>query len=186
MINNCNLLCWKEENYQEWIWCTSLPYVLCVSSYDATACQGKSIWEKDYMQWHVCVFDPLCLLRHVFSICMSSPVSLTTVTPYKWPLSTVTETAGLGVGVRRGVCDRRWPFLVRCQRRKILPEIVTSTLRQGLSKVVGIAPLLLGNTIKGLFFSLFCIILNWATEVCNEFKTLGFGFLVFIVHSVDS
>lgn len=65
-------------------------------------------------------FPPPCLLRHVFSIW----VSLTTVTLCKWPLCHSCTYRGEKAAA---ACDKRWPFMVGCQRWEILPESMCDT-----------------------------------------------------------
>lgn len=125
--------------------CFTVCLVRCVSSDDASARQGKSVWEKgtDVM---ACVFQrslpppPLppeaCLLHLTVT---------NTNTPCKWPLSTVTDTGGCGVlGVGGGEqqhcvigVDLSWLDVRGEKPCSNAPVLLTATLWRGPSKVVG-------------------------------------------------
>lgn len=117
-------------------WRAAVGVLYYVSSYDATACQGESIWEKEEILmacvFHLRPWSLSVLLRHVFSIW----VSLTAIVRCKRPLSTGTETEWVRGG-QQCVMEEDLSWLgVRGEISwPKAPMMLTSTLRKGRLKV---------------------------------------------------
>ena len=122
--------------------------------------------------WYLILSLSLALQRPVVSMW----VSLTTLSPCKWPLSTVTDTEGGGGQQRRRGRDLFCSHVGGEESWQKVVKVLTFPMKHAIHKFMRIRLLLLKKTqSSGFTTDVYHSWFNWGRmKGCNEFETLGF------------